>query len=60
MTTDKDEFLEKEFPVFESAFKKDKEKYINIMSDCVKACMHCGILYWAGCSKRCDCNYGRK
>lgn len=52
-TTRKKKFLHAEYKHFN--FSNYKE-FADIMQSDVVPCKSCGILYWDGCKKRCDCS----
>lgn len=61
-TTVLEEFLEHEYKDFERMFKeqdgKDKKQvFVETMADCTDKCADCGVIYWKGCTQRCDCTY---
>jgi hypothetical protein len=49
---DKEKFLLSEMPHFEKTNIKDFKKY---MEGSETTCENCGVYYWNGCKKRCNC-----
>lgn len=56
-TKDKDEFLKSEYNFFKAVYENDYAWFVESQGNDVKACPHCGILYWKGCNKRCECEF---
>jgi len=53
VTTDKETFLKAEYPCFKNIWKS-YNKFKKEMSDDIKKCEKCGVLYWNNCQKRCQ------
>lgn len=63
VTKDRDEFLDREFTDrFERIFRDEenltkKQAYLETMTEYMRSCEDCGIIYWTGTDKRCNCDY---
>lgn len=51
-TKDKEQFLLSEMPHFGKRSIKAFKKY---MEGSETTCKNCGVYYWKGCKKRCEC-----
>jgi hypothetical protein len=52
ITKDKEQFLLSEMKHFG---KRSLERFKKYMEDMDITCKNCGVYYWKGCKKRCDC-----
>jgi hypothetical protein len=52
VTKDRDEFLLFEMKYFG---KRSLKRFKECMKDMDTICKKCGVYYWKGCKKRCEC-----
>ncbi len=52
ITKDREQFLLSEMKHFG---KRSIERFKKYMKDMDTTCKNCGVYYWKGCKKRCDC-----
>lgn len=53
ITKDREEFFLSEMKHF--GRRRSVERFKKYMKDMDTVCKNCGVYYWKGCNKRCDC-----